>query len=115
MMKREILLLVLVLTFHLSDQDESSISNEARYSIESDIETSNEDNYLNHLSSFYGDDSDYDDEKERDILKPVNIALIAMYAIITVVGLLANGIVFFVIFGRGEISTLFLVNQLKSL
>ena len=37
-------------------------------------------------------------------VKPLDIILVVIYGIITTVGLIANGIVFFVIFARDEIS-----------
>lgn len=45
-----------------------------------------------------------DPEYDRAVLKPMNLALGVVYAIITLVGLIANGVVFFVIFAGKEIS-----------
>jgi len=36
--------------------------------------------------------------------KPLEVTLIVIYGIITTIGLVANGIVFFIIFARNEIS-----------
>nr|CAB3227106.1 C3a anaphylatoxin chemotactic receptor-like [Phallusia mammillata] len=46
----------------------------------------------------------HDPEYDRAVLKPMNLTLGVIYAIITLVGLIANGIVFFVIFAGKEIS-----------
>ena len=52
----------------------------------------------------YDEYQDQNPDYDRNVLKPMDTALAAMYGIITVVGLVANGVVFFVIFGRNEIS-----------
>lgn len=46
----------------------------------------------------------HDPEHDRTVVEPMDKALAVVYVVLTIVGLLANGIVFFVIFGRNEIS-----------
>ena len=59
-------------------------------------------NYQDDIEVYSYDHYGYDPEHERNVLKPMDTALAAIYEIIAIVGLVANGVVFFVIFGGNE-------------
>ena len=53
----------------------------------------------------YGDDAIELAKKDGTKVDPLDIILTIFYGVITTVGLIANGFVFFVVFSRGEIGT----------
>ena len=62
---------------------------------------------------YYNDWDDYDfAEHDQNVIGPMDEALVAIYVLITIVGLVANGVVFFVVFGRNEISKFVLLLDL---
>lgn len=110
-----VLLCCLVATNAQEFNDSESEDIYIEYDYSGDIDQETQDDIDDFLKSLGGDEDgdnsyigeeDYaygDIDQDRVNLQPMDTAIIVIYSIITIVGLLANGIVFFVIFAGNEI------------